>query len=102
MLRRLFTVLSVLSLLLCVATCVLWVRSYRTQDRVEWRREGRKRIAFDRFQADLCRGVAAFNWNRITLSRPATDTELAKFAYLFSDQTDWSQSRPPALRLDEQ
>jgi hypothetical protein len=30
--RRLFTVASALSLLLCVATAVLWVRSYRTAD----------------------------------------------------------------------
>src|ERR1700733_4517600 len=29
MLRRLFTILSVLSRLLCIATCVLWVRSYK-------------------------------------------------------------------------
>jgi hypothetical protein len=28
MIRRLFTILSVLSLLLCVATCVLWATSY--------------------------------------------------------------------------
>jgi hypothetical protein len=32
MLRRLFTVLSALSLLLCVAAVVLWVRSHRTVD----------------------------------------------------------------------
>jgi hypothetical protein len=32
MIRRLFTILSVLSLLVCVATCVLWVRSYWVQD----------------------------------------------------------------------
>src|SRR4051812_8651299 len=32
MLRRLFTILSVISLLLCVATCVLWVRSYKSLD----------------------------------------------------------------------
>ena len=30
--RRLFTLCSALSLLLCVGVCVLWVRSYRTQD----------------------------------------------------------------------
>ena len=29
MIRRLFTLASVLSLLLCVAVCVLWVRSDR-------------------------------------------------------------------------
>jgi hypothetical protein len=30
--RRLFTILSALSLVLCLATCVLWVRSYRAYD----------------------------------------------------------------------
>jgi dipeptidyl aminopeptidase/acylaminoacyl peptidase len=30
-LRRLFTLVSALSLVLCVATCVMWVRSYRAQ-----------------------------------------------------------------------
>jgi hypothetical protein len=36
--RRLFTILSTLSLLLCVATCVLWVRSaaMKTGDRFGW------------------------------------------------------------------
>jgi hypothetical protein len=33
--RRVFTMLSALSLLLCVATVALWVRSYRWADRVE-------------------------------------------------------------------
>jgi hypothetical protein len=32
MIRRVFTILSVLSLVLCVATCVLWVRSYWVGD----------------------------------------------------------------------
>jgi hypothetical protein len=32
--RHLFTILSALSLLLCVATCVLWVRSYFATDLV--------------------------------------------------------------------
>src|SRR5215208_3981531 len=34
MLRRLFTMLSVMSLLLCVAAVVLWVRSYRVHQRL--------------------------------------------------------------------
>jgi hypothetical protein len=38
MARRLFTVLSVLSLLLCVAVVVLWVRSYWVYDVVRWNR----------------------------------------------------------------
>src|SRR5687768_16401911 len=36
MARRLFTLLSALSLLLCVATAVLWVRSYRRGDVVRY------------------------------------------------------------------
>jgi hypothetical protein len=38
--RRLFTFCSVLSLLLCVATCVLWVRSYRLSEWIAWRCAG--------------------------------------------------------------
>jgi hypothetical protein len=33
--RRLFTLVSALSLVLCVGTCVLWVRSYRIADRFD-------------------------------------------------------------------
>ena len=36
MLRRLSTLASALSLVLCVAVCVLWVRSYRHQDMIGW------------------------------------------------------------------
>jgi len=36
MTRRLFTLASLLSLLLCLATAALWVRSYRHTDRVLW------------------------------------------------------------------
>jgi hypothetical protein len=44
MIRRLFRFLSVLSLVLCVATCVLWVRSYWVADTLRYNgrvREGR-------------------------------------------------------------
>jgi hypothetical protein len=34
--HRLFTILSAVSLLLCVATCVLWVRSYWLSDQLAW------------------------------------------------------------------
>ena len=40
MLRRLSTLLSALSLVLCVATCVLWVRSHRTRDNYGWDNAG--------------------------------------------------------------
>jgi hypothetical protein len=41
MLRRLFTLASALSLLLCVATAALWVRSYRVADGASWQEHGR-------------------------------------------------------------
>jgi hypothetical protein len=34
--RRLLDIFAGVSLLLCVAVCVLWVRSYRLSERVEW------------------------------------------------------------------
>jgi hypothetical protein len=34
--RRVFTLLSALSLLLCVATCVLWARSYTADQYLGW------------------------------------------------------------------
>ena len=34
--RRLFTLCSTVSLLLCVAVCVLWVRSHRVRDELAW------------------------------------------------------------------
>ena len=40
LLRRLFTAVSALSLLLCVATVVLWVRSYWREDSVVFRNGG--------------------------------------------------------------
>jgi hypothetical protein len=42
MLRRLFTILSALSLLLCVAAAVLWVRSYSTKDFFEFTKDGQQ------------------------------------------------------------
>jgi hypothetical protein len=36
MTRRLFTLAFLLSLALCLATAVLWVRSYSIEDTVQW------------------------------------------------------------------
>ena len=63
MLRRLFTVLSALSLLLCVAVIVLWVRSYWRWDHVS-RHEfepGRQRIC----AWDSNRGRTSLNWGAL-------------------------------------
>jgi len=43
--RRLFTLTSALSLLLCLAVCVLWARSYQLMDEVTWRHIGGVRWA---------------------------------------------------------
>ena len=49
MLRRLFTFASAVSLTLCLATCVLWVRSYWAVDAVGFQRGGERwRVASDR------------------------------------------------------
>jgi hypothetical protein len=38
MFRKLFTFAAVVSAVLCVATCVLWVRSYTVEDTIIWQR----------------------------------------------------------------
>jgi hypothetical protein len=38
--RQLFNIVAALSLLLCVAACALWMRSYWLTDKVEWRCDG--------------------------------------------------------------
>ncbi|MDB5296507.1 MAG: hypothetical protein JWO31_2490, partial [Phycisphaerales bacterium] len=48
--RRVFTLLSAASLVLCAATCVLWVRSYWVVDSYGWDRPGGHR------QLSSCRG----------------------------------------------
>ena len=47
LLRHALTIWSAISLVLCVAVCVLWVRSYRTHD------------MFDRIVGDTCWGVSS-------------------------------------------
>jgi hypothetical protein len=40
MARPLFTLLSAVSLVLCVATCILWGRSYWVTDQIRWKNVG--------------------------------------------------------------
>jgi hypothetical protein len=44
--RTLFTLLVPLSVLLCVLSCILWVRSYWRSDRVDWRTRGGSRYVW--------------------------------------------------------
>jgi hypothetical protein len=44
LLRVLFNVATVVSMLLCVATCVLWVRGHYVEDSIVWRRNDAWRV----------------------------------------------------------
>lgn len=69
MLRRLFTVASALSLLLCVAIVVLWVRSYRTTwNWTRWRIEPQVR-QYTREGFAISSGRAGFYSDRSTCQR---------------------------------
>jgi hypothetical protein len=74
MLRRAFTLLSALSLLLCVGTCVLWVRSYFVMDRCvrirdtpvsEDDRQRTVQIAHESCAVRTMRGVVIFERTRL-------------------------------------
>jgi hypothetical protein len=60
MFRRLFDLLSALSLLLCVAVCVLWVRSYRTETSLYRETGGRGLFRNDWYELKGGR----FHWTR--------------------------------------
>ena len=66
--RHLFTLCSAASLLLCVAVCVLWVRSYRPGDAISYDRRGRW-SAHDRVGLTLAGGHviigATENWTGV-------------------------------------
>ena len=89
--RRLFTALSVLSLLLCVATLALWVRSYRIGDAVGWpgetlaaTYEGKLHFSFiDKKIANEnpWNTVTVWQWSDRTGRRPVPRFAFAGFAY---------------------
>src|SRR5688500_6142897 len=56
--RHLLNLVTAVSLLLCVATVVLWVRSYWVGDRVSWARGGRVDAVYS--------GAGGFGVSRIT------------------------------------
>jgi hypothetical protein len=70
--RRLFTFLSAVSLLLCVATCVLWVRSQSRGELVRW--DG------DRYAVFAAHGVGVFFFGRTpTKNRVPSEPRAAYF-----------------------
>ena len=45
--RRLLNLLTILSLLLCVAAVALWIRSYWAGDELQWTRERREDARYE-------------------------------------------------------
>ena len=62
MVRRIVNIASVLCLVACVALVALWVRSYRTADRLHGRFWGRQSFIVGAKDGRLV--VAAFRWQR--------------------------------------
>src|SRR5438067_13455446 len=60
--RRLFTVLSALSLLLCVATAVLWVRSCRVADVIARKATHPDRKGYSEIEASWLPGFVRFSF----------------------------------------
>jgi hypothetical protein len=75
--RCLFTLLSAASLVLCVATCALWVRSYRVGDVYEWQRpadaSGRVYERYDFASGD---GILTAYRRRYAFGRGLTDADV--------------------------
>jgi hypothetical protein len=80
--RRLLNLLTALSLVVCVATCALWVRSYRAGDVVGLRRSDRGHHTLIDCSAQSSRGQVAFRWYRNTM------TDLSTFDY-FQARRAW-------------
>src|SRR5687768_9604356 len=71
--RHVFTLLAALSLLLCVAACVLWVRSYSQFDSVHYFSAADSQNAQTWFAAQSRWGETAFYRTR---SRPSPSADL--------------------------
>jgi hypothetical protein len=78
--RRLFTVLSVLSLVLCSATCVLWVRSYWVQDQWLYFRHSPAQAPEHRFSLLSHSGQFSISWVHAPLKPP--DRYASRFVHL--------------------
>ena len=64
--RRLLTLCSALSMLLCAAVCVLWVRSYWRPDSLLWKEAHWRGDSY--FHLQSSRGVIAIEWYVETIS----------------------------------
>lgn len=69
-LRRLFTVASALSLLLCMGTAALWVRSHWAGDSVGWYSADPRSLQCVCRELNVGNGLVRFDWSRDRLETP--------------------------------
>ena len=97
--RHFFTILSALSLLLCVATCVLWVRGHYYEDR--WMRRWKSEDSYHQWLAASFKGLVYFratSFSTVTYvdaSLPARTNGIEHLAIRLTDA-----SRLPSERFD--
>jgi hypothetical protein len=94
--RRLFTLLSAFSLLLCLATAVLWARSYWAHDLVQHFRHTFNNLTWvqESYQYDSSNGGLSLNWGYSEFATP-NPAEAAKLrqqsGYIYDNKyrTHW-------------
>lgn len=107
MIRRLFTAASVVSLMLCIGTAVLWVRSYRAAD--DW--QVQKYWSYD---LSSCRGVISVEvasqfefeetftrgGRRVRDERPAAFAQGCETTHSVSDPATWPAASSFGIAID--
>ncbi len=76
--RRLFNLAAALSLLLCVAVCVLWARSYGLTDQIVWNR------------ADGVRSIGSYGGRVVLALNESTRARISAYGYGFHHSRDKS------------
>jgi hypothetical protein len=78
--HHLFTLVSAVSLLLCVAMCVLWIRSYLRNDRAYWLKPAvtKDGPGWDSRRITSDGGTLAFDWQVVPLWFRETRTQEAQ------------------------
>src|SRR5687767_11637690 len=101
MARRLFTLLSALSLLLCVATAMLWVRSADTGDSVRWSWWRPSGDAYRKREIELTTGRGGLRVGvslHVQSDAPAQESRLKRFERRRpAPGVRWHAARPLAL-----
>ncbi|HEX8914902.1 MAG TPA: hypothetical protein VF796_21295 [Humisphaera sp.] len=87
MLRRLFTLLSAASLALCVAVCVLWVRSHRAAD--EFNRAGATWVCVTSEAGGAT--IRVVDWGRAVAPRPKGE----EGSITYQQDEPWADRLPP-------